>query len=65
MNEKLEPTCPACKASADFRISSLYAGVTRKKDGDYKREIYDVLICNQCGAVICQIDRGGVRETLI
>jgi hypothetical protein len=61
-----EPTCPSCKALADFRISNLYAGTIRKKDGeDYKRELKNALICNRCGAVICQIDMSDVSETSI
>jgi hypothetical protein len=61
-----EPTCPSCKAPADFRISNLYAGTIRKNDGeDYKHELKNALICNRCGAVICQIDMNDVRETVI
>jgi hypothetical protein len=65
MNQNHEPICPACKATADFRIINLPAGTVSKKDGDYKREIKNALVCNQCGAVICQIDPSGVREDLV
>jgi ribosomal protein L37AE/L43A len=65
MNQNHEPICPSCKDSADFRISNLYAGTIRKKDGDYKREVNNILICNRCGAVICQIDMSGVSEDII
>jgi ribosomal protein L37AE/L43A len=65
MDQGHEPICPSCKKTADFRISNLYAGTIRKKDGSYKREVNDVLVCNLCGAVICQIDVKGVREGII
>ncbi|MDR2184980.1 MAG: hypothetical protein LBO80_04855 [Treponema sp.] len=60
-----DPTCPACKVDANFRISNLYAGTIKKDGSDYNREINHALICNKCGAVICQIDMDDVRESLI
>jgi ribosomal protein L37AE/L43A len=65
MNQNHEPICPSCKANADFRISNLPADTVKKKDGDYKREIRNALVCNQCGAVICQINLNDVREDII
>jgi hypothetical protein len=65
MDQPHKPVCPSCRSDADFRISNLFAGTIRKKDGDYRRDIRDVLVCNRCGAVICQIDLKGVREEII
>jgi hypothetical protein len=61
-----EPICPFCKVNANFRISNLYAGSIKKEDRlNYKREINNALICNECGAVIGQINLNDVREDLI
>jgi hypothetical protein len=61
-----EPTCGFCKAPADFRITNLYAGnIKDKNDNEYKREIDYALVCNHCGAVICQINKQGFNDKLI
>jgi len=58
----VQPNCPHCKHGKFVVINQYCLGVVKNQETkEDNRKFIDLLCCDDCGAVICQVDTTMIR----